>query len=346
VCENHGEPAEVYNAHNRTDFQACAYHVRHPKELRKKVTKDDGADLDDLGAAELREHFPSPTKRGGRPDVDTTPPPKSKATDEILSIVDDKAISESSLIMALYSGKMAQSDVRQVLDLRMLDADDDKVEKRIAKSIKIAKEWTPSEADAPKVDETDSGKELTDLQKRHGKRVGTLAASHKHVLYEMHQSKRSSVKEMLFDPDTNRPVLRASVQDDISDWHILHIVLIDFLYVCVGFGYLNDEESRALHRWASRRGSHGNSCTVVFRTIRRLLALVDTDDTKQLGDIIKSEAKGLLDEELEFMPDSKSFQAGNVAGKGVRSDTQDAGGNLEAGHDKGLAVPFPRKETC
>ena len=156
MCENHGEPAEVYNAHNRTDFQACAYHVRHPKELRKKVTRDDGADLDDLGAAELREHFPSPTKRGGRPDVDATPPPKSKATDEILSIVDDKAISESSLIMALYSGKMAQSDVRQVLDLRMLDADDDKVEKRIAKSIKIAKEWTPSEADAPKVDETDS----------------------------------------------------------------------------------------------------------------------------------------------------------------------------------------------
>jgi hypothetical protein len=346
VCENHGEPAEVYNAHNRTDFQACAYHVRHPKELRKKVTRDDGADLDDLGAAELREHFPSPTKRGGRPDVDTTPPPKSKATDEILSIVDDKAISESSLIMALYSGKMAQSDVRQVLDLRMLDADDDKVEKRIAKSIKIAKEWTPSEADAPKVDETDSGKELTDLQKRHGKRVGTLAASHKHVLYEMHQSKRSSVKEMLFDPDTNRPVLRASVQDDISDWHILHIVLIDFLYVCVGFGYLNDEESRALHRWASRRGSHGNSCTVVFRTIRRLLALVDTDDTKQLGDIIKSEAKGLLDEELEFMPDSKSFQAGNVAGKGVRSDSQDSGWTLKAGHDKGLAVPFPRKEIC
>ena len=99
VCENHGEPAEVYNAHNRTDFQACAYHVRHPKELRKKVTRDDGADLDDLGAAELREHFPSPTKRGGRPDIDTLPRPQPKESVEIQSIVDDAAITESALIM-------------------------------------------------------------------------------------------------------------------------------------------------------------------------------------------------------------------------------------------------------
>ena len=100
MCENHGENEDLFMAHNHNDFKICEYHPRHIKELRKKVARGDGAFTDDLGATELsREHFPSPTKRGGRPDIDTLPRPQPKESVEIQSIVDDAAITESALIM-------------------------------------------------------------------------------------------------------------------------------------------------------------------------------------------------------------------------------------------------------
>jgi hypothetical protein len=92
VCENHGESEDVFMAHNHTDFKVCEYHPRYVKELRKKVTRGDGAFTDELGATELREHFPSPTKRGGRPDIDTTPRIEPKDSDEITNMVADAAI--------------------------------------------------------------------------------------------------------------------------------------------------------------------------------------------------------------------------------------------------------------
>jgi hypothetical protein len=349
ICETHGEPEATYLSHNRTDHLKCQYHERYVKELRKKITRecDVGSDDDDLPAPDLREAFPTPTKRSGRPaDAELMPPPRrEKGTIE--SVAADKSVTLQSLITSMHQATMSQQDVREILDLRMLEETDEKEEKRIAKAIKIAKDWTPElhkpepEADP---DATDTGKELGDLQKRHGKRVGTLAASHKHVLLEMHKSKKSSVKEMLYDPDTNRPVLRATAHDDIEDFHILYLVFIDFFYIATHFEYLTTEEARSMHRWSVRRGFLGTPCVVVLRVVRRLLTLIDSDPNQDLSAVIKSEAKSILDEEMEFCPSAPSSgSAGLGPGKEVRSGSTNF--SIKPGSHL-LAVQHPRPGIC
>ena len=345
LCENNGEPKEVYESHNRTDALKCPYNERYPKELRKKVVHhvDDDTDAE-LSAPELRISFPSPARSSRDRGLDPTPRPERRV-DEVATIAANLTIAVAHIITEMHASKIAQQDALEIFQLRLLETEDDKVEKRLRKAIEIAKEWLPeAPATLEDTDETDNGKEFNLLQKRHGKLVGTLAACHKHVTHELHQSKASLVKEMLFDPDTNRPVLQVKAQDDISSWHLLYLVLVDFCYVATHFRYLTVDECRAFQRHAARRGHIGTDCVPTYRVLRRLLTEMDGQSSQDLGDLIKISAANMLQEELELCPPCNGGNnAGDEAGKGVRSGTK-AKWNLKSGSN--LAVPYPRSSVC
>ena len=346
LCEANGEPTEVYSTHNRTDLQKCPYSERHPKELRKKVVHlaDDSAD-DELPAPDLRESFPSPTKSAGKRTPGSGAEPDRIAEGLFDDAVKDTSIKEKDLIKAMHAGRMDKQDVVEILSLRLLDADPDtSVEKRLKKALDIATVWKPAE---PKTvddsEQSENGKDLVELQKRHGKLVGTLAACHKHALVEIHAQRPSDLKELFFDKDTNRTVIRATAHDDIDSWHLLNLVLVDFLYVACHYLFLTRDEARAIHRYTALRGILRSEVVVTFRVVRRLLALIDADTGANLCEVIKREAKSLHDMEVELV--GVVSPIANGAGPSAGKDVRPPNAMPKAG-DPSLAVPCPRQQCC
>lgn len=345
VCAKEGEGEEVYSSHNRAQYSKCAYHPRHPKELRKPRRVDDSDDDVDL-PADLAEKFSSPDSRRGTPRSGL----RSAARPEVERVEKElhpDTTSETDLLREMFAGKLVKDDVVQILSLRIVAEDDEKKEKKLSKALKCANDWSPPEKDVDTTtDQSDASKDLEDLQRKRGKLVGTLAHCYKHVMHELHVNKRGMFKELYEDSETGKTVVKSSANDDISDYHILHLVLLDFIYIAVAYDYLRDVEGRALHRWSSKRGYLNKPCVLVYRTIQRLLALVDAAPSENdLCELISKESTAIFHEETETWSassgkpsDVDDKSAGLPPGQGVRK-------TLKHG-DSSLAVRYPKSNIC
>ena len=134
----------------------------------------------------------------------------------------------------------------------------------------------------------------------------------------------------------------SDTHDDIGGVALLHVVLVDFVYLAVAHGYLSHTEGRALHAWVARKlFLHEKEHVVVWRVTGRFLETIDADDTQDLANIIARDATLLWAEELDI--------AGVAAGKRVPG-AKDRNGPKDTGElapgDTTLAVPFPARGMC
>ena len=347
VCKANGESDEA-SVHSPSDINACKYHPRHVKELRKKPRKGTGLDDSEPSLdADLRDTF-TPSRKT-RASSGGTPAPDPVPMDRLDKMAKDDTISISALVKAMYAGEMSQRVVLEVLGLRLLETEVDKEERAINKALILARDWTPPDADDSDGDHVgEEAKELQDLQSRHGKLVGTLMGCHKHTVRRLHlnYAKEQGSREVLQDADSGKQYVKVSSREDVSSWAVLWRVLIDFRYICVQYNWLTMGESLHLEAFVWERFYLEQSCVIAWRTMRRLLSLIDNDVEKRLEEVIATNAERLMSQEADF--------ASKAAGKDVRSGThQDPDPpssskvkiSLKPG-DRKLAVKYASAKIC
>ena len=276
VCELNGEDDSVVQSHNKAAFTKCCYHPRHPASTRK-VSKPHDDDIDSVAGnvdlpADLQKSFASPMPTGASRVPRSEPVDGVCLAHETSPPGETSVATEAELLKEMFARKISKDEVVQILSLRFTLSFDAVDEKRIQKALTCANAWVPPVDPLVVAEEvSDGAKELADLQKKRGKLVGTLSHSYKHVMHELHINKRGMLKELYEDTETGKNLIKSSANDDVSDWNILHLVLLDFVCISVAFEHLSDVEGRTLHRCAAKHGYHNSPCILVFRTVQRLL---------------------------------------------------------------------------
>ena len=325
VCQANGKSNDFCKTHNKTAKTLCPYHPRAHSSIRESPSVDADSDGDDDVATDLQDFAPSPSKR-----ISGTP---SKAPTG-----DGKTAKE--LMQELFEGRLTKKHFLHVLSLRLADEGLKEGEERmLLRCIKAGESF--DDIEEPR---TETATEISRLQAKHGKLVGLLMASHRRVLYELHIERRSpNVRALYENAETGETLVAASAGDDVGDVHVLHLVLIDFVYVCGKYNLLTATEGRALHRWATKKIYLSNDVVVTHRTLERLLQEADSDPTADVGAIINADARALYDEELATA--AKSGKRVQGATPSPDSEVSSRSSSLTPG-DPSLLVPWPRRGMC
>ena len=338
VCEANGEGSDVFSSHNKEAKTKCRYHPRHPAANRKTPKTLQQVERDEL-PADLRESVPithsvaEVVVRGGG----------GGHGDDIKSLV------LKDLLAGLTSGKYGKKEVVDEICSRLCDeALTDKSAAALTRAWKVASEYDfsalSSTPDGPE-DVSEAAKTVERLQSKHGKLLGLIMAVHKRKMHELHIKRRSTgTKPVYENVETGDKVVVSDATADVDGVHMLHIVLVDFIYLCVAYSYLCATEGRALHAWVAKKlFLHPTAHVLVWRTLCRFLETLDADDTQDMGVIISRDGNMVWWEESEI--------AGVGTGKrvpgapGHTDDVAAATVGLTAG-DTSLAVPYPARGIC
>ena len=245
----------------------------------------------------------------------------------------------------LYSGTLNKREYAQELTFRLADNIPEEKERLILRCLKAVESYT-EEDEQPK---TESATEIAKLQGKHGKLLGLYMASHRRILHELHVKKRAPTVRALYEnSETGETLVAAAAGDDILDAHVLHMVLIDYVYVCTKYNLLTCTEGRALHRWAAKKLYIApTTVMLVHRTLERLLQEADAEPTADLGAIITADARALYEEERETAAraSGKRVHGANSTNGGDGGGDGERAWNVTAG-DNALLVPWPKRGVC
>jgi hypothetical protein len=81
---------------------------------------------------------------------------------------------------------------------------------------------------------------------------------------------------------------------------ILGMVLEHFRHIVVSRDHLSETELHNLIAWTYRMLAHGKKLTIVERTIQKLLQRMDEDHGQDLSDLIRRDARSILEDETDI----------------------------------------------
>jgi hypothetical protein len=343
VCKAHSQPDEVCKTHASDSWRKCRYHDRYAGDDKLDVTVvcepcDLSAVAPDVSAAlpktpGRKERLPEPSigKASGAPSGATT-------------------WSATEILTKLFDNEISRVAAEQLLMLRIAKESVSEDERKVLQStLKTVQAYQGAVAgSAREEDISKAAKELLHLQQRNGKRVGMLMATHRRVYSELHLKTRTpSMQQVYKNAETGESMVAAEATQDVNDPTLLHMVLVDFVYVCTAYMLLTATEGRGLHKWVCKQMYLGVSATplVIYRTVSRILQHLDESEIgNDLTDIIDNHGTAYLAEETSI--------ARRPPGGGQYPHSPHAPGNSGASSDmppkgdKSLAVPCPRPNTC
>ena len=252
--------------------------------------------------------------------------------------------SAAEILENLFNNLITKTAAKQLLMLRIAKAGIDPEERQQLKDTLGAVEAYSNKPEELDHEESVSkaAKELQRLQQLNGKRVGTLIATHRRVYHDLHLKHRSPTMQQAYkNAETGETMVTAEQTQDVSDSTILHMVLIDFIYVCTAYLLLTATEGRALHKWTTKQLYVNNgSATALHRTVTRLLQHLDESHESDLSDVIDAHADRYLKEENDLARP----QGGPCVQPATRQPSKSNG--MPAKGSSTLIVPYPRKGVC
>jgi hypothetical protein len=333
VCHSNGKKEEVCKSHNARSFTKCPFHPRHPIATREKPKT-----VEEISREEV-----APDLRDAIPPLTTSPPPTSTATADSSAVAGKSAL---EILVLLQEGAITKKLAVDTIGILLCaDGLSDTKEKQLNRCLTVASAYDITSLLQASTSEnvSEAARLVERLQSKHGKLFGLLISVHKRKMHELHVKRRTVGARPIYESvDTGEKVVVSDSHDDVSGVALLHVVLVDFIYLAVAYGYITHTEGRALHAWVARKlYLHDSEHIVVWRVAGRFLEALDSDDTQDLDVIISRDSTVLWAEELDI--------AGVAAGKRVRGDNgnnKDKNtGELTAG-DSALAVRFPARGMC
>jgi hypothetical protein len=342
ICHAHGLDEKVCKSHANTSWRKCVYHPRYSGDDKQPITVAcEPCSVDDL-PPDVSAALPRTPHR-----APSQPRPDAAVGSAMAAPLGSAQWTGSEILAHLFSNDISKEAAQQLLILRMAAGSTDSDERDVLRS--LLPEVRSYSFVAPEARAEDVGKaaqELLLLQQRNGKRVGMLMATHRRIYADLHlKNPRASMQQVYKNSETGEAVVTAEAAQDVSDATVLHMVLVDFIYVCTAYMLLTATEGRGLHKWVCRQLWLRATATpvIIYRAIVRLLQHLDEADIgKDLQDIIDTKSDAFLNEETAIALRS------TTGGPGVHSPhapTNNASSTCVKG-DLSLPVPWPRPNIC
>jgi hypothetical protein len=173
----------------------------------------------------------------------------------------------------------------------------------------------------------------------------------KAVRTDLHlNTKPDSKQTMKFDVLTGQMLLDVPEDEPVPSVAVFILTLENFRHAVRTRDYLGELETHALIVWTSTQLALGTKLVVIERTVKKMLDMLDTDMSMLLSDIIRQEARTLLEHQQQLF-NSSSFRdtapTATAAQKAAAAKTAAAAAKTAAGAQQpAKALARPNNWSC